>query len=334
MNDASKTPTPEIRKCFVQNGGNCANAMTYAAKVVSLNALPPFVVQTGTTAALVMTPTTAAHMGTWTIQATQTATYSSFGTKAVKTFDAMTITVSCTITSVPNPTPPNSGLTYNLYDTMLTIDLSSIKFTQSPPCEYPATSAITWTIPQTHTNVITVSQDKLKLYVYTLDKSKLGTHDVTLANVLTYNNANFNSGYTFKIVIADPCTGTSLKTQAITTLTTLNGTPGTVDFVEVRDSQGFDRGQNALCGPRNYAIKTKADAAIPWVTVAKKAGTAETYTISANPTEDAHATTHNLKLIVGLDLYQSIAKLEIDFNVVVSSPPCDCTRVKWDPPSA
>lgn len=102
----------------------------------------------------------------------------------------------------------------------------------------------------------------------------------------------------------------------------------------MRDTQGFDRGQNGLCGTRNYEIKTSADAAIPWVTVAAKAGAAETYTISADPTLDEHATTHNLKLIVGLDLYPNIAKLEIAFNVVVSSPPCDCTRVKWDAPTA
>ena len=86
-------------------------------------------------------------MGVWTIRVTQTVTYASRGTTSTIVFDAVTITVGCTITNVPNPSPPTTGLTYSLYEPTLVIDLTSIPFTQSPPCAYPATNSIVWTNP-------------------------------------------------------------------------------------------------------------------------------------------------------------------------------------------
>ena len=71
-------------------------------------------------------------MGTHTISVVQTITYTNFGTSTTITFDGVTITVGCTIASVPNPSPPTSanyGLTYTLYDSQLAIDLTNIPFT-------------------------------------------------------------------------------------------------------------------------------------------------------------------------------------------------------------
>jgi len=68
-------------------------------------------------------------MGTWTIRVTQTVAYTSNGTTANIVFDAVTITIGCTITSIPNPSPPTTGLTYVLYDPSLSIDLTTIPFT-------------------------------------------------------------------------------------------------------------------------------------------------------------------------------------------------------------
>jgi len=116
QNANSKLPTPEIRKCFATGGNNCASTSTWTPIVVATNNLPSFIVQTGTTDALTITPTTAAHMGTWTIKVTQTITYAAFGTPKTVVFDAVKVTVGCTISTIPNPSPPTTGLTYNLYD--------------------------------------------------------------------------------------------------------------------------------------------------------------------------------------------------------------------------
>lgn len=66
QNEASKLPTPAIRKCF-ESGGTCAFTSTWAPTHVASGSLPDFIVQTGTTDALTVTPTTSAHMSTWTL---------------------------------------------------------------------------------------------------------------------------------------------------------------------------------------------------------------------------------------------------------------------------
>jgi len=90
--------------------------------------------------------------------------------------------------------------------------------------------------------VISFSADKLSVNVFTLNKAKLGTHAVTLVNTITYSGATFTSGYTFNIIIADPCTSTTITTQAIATMTTDNGVKGYRDFTEVLDAKGTSSG--------------------------------------------------------------------------------------------
>ena len=61
---------------------------------------------------------------------------------------------------------------------------------------------------------------------------------------------------------------------------------------------------------------------------------ADTYEITAEPTLDEHETTHTLKLIVELTSYSATTSiLEINFNVVVNTPACECNRVGWDAPT-
>ena len=130
QNEVSKTTTPEIRKCFAASG-TCAFTSTFAPTHVATSSLPDFLVQTGTTNELVATPTTAAHMSAtgWTLQVTQTISYTSFGTTVDVVFDGVTITVGCTITAIADPSPPTTGLTFTLYEPTLPIDLNSILFT-------------------------------------------------------------------------------------------------------------------------------------------------------------------------------------------------------------
>lgn len=66
QNEASKLPTPEIRKCFAA-GGTCAFTSTWAAIDVSTGSIPPFIVQTGTTDELTVTPIAASHISSWTL---------------------------------------------------------------------------------------------------------------------------------------------------------------------------------------------------------------------------------------------------------------------------
>lgn len=72
----------------------------------------------GTT--LTVLPALAAHLDTWTLELTQTV---ASGTNPV--FDAVVVTVECTLTSVPDPTPPATQ-TYTIYEPTMTIDLTAL----------------------------------------------------------------------------------------------------------------------------------------------------------------------------------------------------------------
>ena len=108
---------------------------------------------------------------------------------------------------------------------------------------------------------------------------------------------------------------------------------GIREFTKVTDSVELAKGQDTLCGPRAYSITYTNGDPITWVTVAAKANVANTYQIIANPTLDSQATTHNLKLITALTNYPAHAVLEINFNLVVVTPACECNRVVWDAPA-
>lgn len=63
LNAASKTTTPSIRICA--SVSPCVETYTNALTHVATGALPSFMSVSGTT--LTVTPTTAAHLGTWTL---------------------------------------------------------------------------------------------------------------------------------------------------------------------------------------------------------------------------------------------------------------------------
>ena len=175
--------------------------------------------------------------------------------------------------------------------------------------------------------------NKLILSVFTMDKTKLGDHTVTLVNTIAYGGVEWTPTYTFNIKVVDPCDATVLTTQAIATLTTDNGVKGIREFTDIKDTVEVAKGQDTLCGPRDYSITYQNGNAITWVVVAQKAGSDTLWEITADPTLDAHATTHTLKLIVALNKYPAHPGLEINFNVVVVTPACQCALVGWTAPA-
>lgn len=149
VNEASKSATASIRACYADSG-TCSTAAAYVARMkgTPTTALRDFIVQTGTTTAITVTPVKALDINLtgWFLTIVQTPTDT---TQPVSTFDGIKIIVQCTIASIPNPTNPTTGktLTYTLYDPTLKIDFSNIVYTQSPPCEWPVAESFTFTIP-------------------------------------------------------------------------------------------------------------------------------------------------------------------------------------------
>ena len=210
-----------------------------------------------------------------------------------------------------------------MYDPAISINLNPIPWTQSPPCDYVVSETLVWTDVDS-TFIFVNPFDSLQLSVQTIAKANLGDHTITITNNIEYGGSSWSPSYFFTITIVDPCETTTLNTQTINTLTTDNGVVGVVEFTDITDSEEVARGQDTLCGDRSYTISYQDDTAIDWVTVAPKAGEAGVYEITADPTLDEHQGTKNLKLGVTLDNYPSHAGLEINFNVVIVTPACEC----------
>jgi len=151
------------------------------------------------------------------------------------------------------------------------------------------------------------------LFVTTIDKNKLGDHEVTMTNTLVYGGETWTPSITFTISVVDPCDSTEWVDFSISTLTTDNGVVGTVDFADVEDSVEVAKGINTLCGPREYSIAYQDSTSIDWVTVAEHETDANYYTITADPTLDEHEGTHDLALTMSLTNYPSHAAHVVNF---------------------
>lgn len=88
---------------------------------------------------LTVTPNSYTQIGTYTLQVTQTT---QIPNEAVIVWNAVTVTVTCTILSLSVPTAPNvSSYVINSGDVVLT---TSGAFVQVPNCNYSLVETLTW----------------------------------------------------------------------------------------------------------------------------------------------------------------------------------------------
>ena len=180
-----------------------------------------------------VTPTTSAHMGTWTIEVTQTTTY---GDDPV--WDGVVITVGCTIATITADPAPTSDLTYSLYDGPKVIDLSTWVYHQTPPCDYTVVNSYSWTIP---TDAQSFIQDNIPtnyqaITVQSAKKTAVNDYVVVLHNAITDNNEapsqSFNVDITFTVSVIDPCDTTTMTPINLSAQTIVNGDTYTWTFDE------------------------------------------------------------------------------------------------------
>ena len=171
------------------------------------------------------------------------------------------------------------------------------------------------------------------VFVSTIDKTKLGTHDITLTNTLSYLGVTWTPSFTFTVTVVDPCETTVWVDFTIPIITTDNGIPIEQEMEEIKDSVEVAKGQNTLCGPRTYTIAYQDGTAIDWVTIATSVHTDHYMTITVDPTLDEHEATHDLALTMSLDYYPNHAAHVVNFEVIVTTPTCECDRITYDPPA-
>ena len=152
------------------------------------------------------------------------------------TYTAITFTVTCTLTSFAMPSAPSEGpfdLSYIIHDAPMTIDLSTLTYTEAPTCGYTTTEAVTWTGLEAF--MIQDSNNLSLLTLSTSDKTKAAGSPYTLTyqRVLTVTSAGqtgttvFLDGgsdlLTFQVTVTDPCDGATFTDPTLTSMTVQNG---------------------------------------------------------------------------------------------------------------
>ena len=132
---------------------------------------------------------------------------------------------------------------------------------------------------------------------------------------------------TFDVVIADGCLSTSFDTLTVPDLTPAIGGTDTEDFTGINTLIDRDNNIVDLCGTKTYSILDSSNVAHTWISVAAKTGVANTYTITASPTDDTLAgNTYTYKLKVELDKDTSITQ-SYTFNVAPVVATCSCANI-------
>lgn len=137
------------------------------------------------------------------------------------TYEALTLTVTCQVTSVAPPAAPSVGdasLTYTVYDASnVSHDYTASTWVQTPPCGYAVSNNFSWD-GHAATTAITVdaSSSVAALSIFSTKKADAGSYPIKLSNTLTIanNGPGGNTVFTpaldadktvFTIIIVDPC---------------------------------------------------------------------------------------------------------------------------------
>lgn len=146
------------------------------------------------------------------------------------------MTVTCTITNIAAPSPP-ATINYNVYDSSVVVDLSSGVYVQTPDCGYSVVNSFAWNSVVSSAGAlsdVSASSAEAKLRIFSNDKTHAGTFAVTLTNALSYQGVSFTpQTLSFSVVVADPCTNTSILTPtSLSPLTVINGDTQTRTFTQ------------------------------------------------------------------------------------------------------
>lgn len=229
-----------------------------------------------------------------------------------KTFTALTFTVTCEVTSwtVPSaPTSPTFDLSYTVFETPLSIDISSLAYTQSPACGYTSTNSYSWSglttfmseSPATSGNII-VSSNNL---------GNVGSHSIYFTNAITIssNGPAGSSTFTlnqvsdqvsFSVTVTDPCTASTVTaltfkdpsdSSTVTTMPVTDGLSITVDIDAPANSFSTSEGVSDRCGKMTTAVYTNNDGTDTnptnsWASLSGPDATTGKYVLTIDTTKD------------------------------------------------
>ena len=143
-NEDSKSASQAIAKCYADSE-SCDETSTFSLLLSDSNTVDTagFITVSGDSTEITVQPIAPEHIGTWTIVAMQDTM--SGGNPE---FDAITITVGCTITSFDAQAPPDTQVVNLFTNAPFLIDISTWTYTMVPSCGYTVSNAFSWTIPE------------------------------------------------------------------------------------------------------------------------------------------------------------------------------------------
>jgi hypothetical protein len=358
VQDTTNTATNgAFAKCFLTGGPGCASTGTFPIASVKYDdnspsgiALPNWfeIAQASDNAQnLVIKPTAAAHIGTHKINVVFDSTYG-----PNPNYHALTITVTCQVVSIAQPSNPTTNLSYNVYDPSNTAhSWTATDYTQTPPCGYTLASSFAWEGVSTPA---ALSSTNGSLVIYTTKKANAGTFALKLANTVTIssNGPAGSSTFTpsgdsekvvFTVTVVDPCSTATINDLVFTpsTLAVVDGASASVTFTVPLNSVMVTHSDPALlCGTTSFGVFTDtSDTAVPnnWAVITGPI--AGVYTVLVDTTKDLSliadeaSKTHTLQLKSTLDGYTSQIK-RTALTVSISAASCDCSALAWTNPSA
>lgn len=184
-----------MRSC---SANSCATTGAFTSiLLLDGSALPSWITTTTSDTVLSIAPTSGSVKASndWVVKVVYTPTAGSNN----PAYTAVTITVTCEITSWTVTGAGTTSISYNIFDTRKIIDGSTLVYTQSPACGYTFTNSYSYTIPSGNAQSV-VSQGTAitpSFEVYSADTSKTGTYTLTISNTITVNSNQGQSTTSF-----------------------------------------------------------------------------------------------------------------------------------------
>jgi len=342
VSSGAYTSSPAMRACAANS---CATTGSFTSiTLLNGSALPSWITTTDSNTKLSVAPTDGSvkAQNPWVIKVTYTPTNGSNN----PTYSALSLTISCEITSFTLGGQGTSSFTYNVFDPLKIIDASTLTFTQVPACAYTFTKTWTYTIPSAvNTAVKQGSYLTPSIEIETSNTALAGgPHSLVVNAALSVNSGQgqtttaFTKTATYTLTIVNPCLATTINAITFdeTPVTVADGTKKTVDFSIPSDGVDTARNLVDLCGKKVYTITDSGTAVTTWAKIADSP-TARKMRLTIDPQlYGSHIDSNvvrTLTVTTKFDTWTSNAGSTATLQVTMTPATCDCSAMAWSAPT-
>ena len=355
--DTSNTATNNaFAKCYAgASPPGCASTGSFSSSDIKLDdgtasgtSLPSWMTFTssGTSSqTLSLAPTDGTALGTHNIKVIFTSTYG-----PNPDYTALTIVISCQVTSITQPAAPTTNLSYNVYDATITHDFTSATYTQVPDCGYAVTNSFSWEGVDASTSLTSTGGS---LAVFTTKKAEAGSYQVKLSNTITiasngpagsstFTPASDSEKVVFTITVTDPCTTATINslTFSPSSISVQDKGTATTTFSAPTNSVMDTHSDPALlCGATSFALYSDtSDTALSTAWAVLSGPVNGVYTITIDTTVDLTligneaSVSHSIQVKSTLDSYTSRTGYT-QLDITITEVGCDCSYLQWVNPS-